>query len=685
VRVLAVVPAYRAERSVGRVVRGLRESFGARAEPVIVVDDGSDDGTSAEAERVGALVVRHERNRGKGAALRTGFARALAEGADAVVTVDADGQHPAEEARKVADAVAPREALVLGVRDLVRDGAPGPNRFSNAFSNRVLSWFAGRKLADTQCGLRRYPLPEILELGATSDGYAFEAEAVLRSARLGRPIEEIPIRVVYPPAEERTTHFRSVRDPARIVFHVVRTVLTVPHHARRRFGALRLLAIIIAGVVALLTVLHLAAEPVSRLTPPSVAIPSAMPVVGPPGFRRVGSSYVIDRGSMREVGLSGDPQAIGYTHARLLRDDMIENEGELFESFEVAVPNGVARTLLVDLARYRYRTIDRQMSAERLGEIAAGALAFAPDPYEGILPTYQRFVYLNALYDISLSFEHSPLVGCTTVVFHGEARPLGGAVLGRNFDMEAGEIFDRKKAVFLVRGAGKIAFASVAWPGLVGVVSGMNAAGVAVVVHGARAGEPRTTGEPVVHALRRVLEKARTTEDAVRLLGEREPLVSHLVVVADRAGDARAVERIPGQKPWSRPLGDRSAVTNHFEGPARDDPRNVAVLANTSSRARRERADELVRRAPGPVEADRVLTILRDKKALGDKPLPPGDRRAIDAAIATHAVLFDTLAKVMWVSQGPHLRGQFLAFDLEQMLADDYEPTNAPLPALAAE
>src|SRR5262249_36536327 len=141
--------------------------------------------TAEEAERAGAVVVRHSANRGKGAALRTGFEHARRLGARAVVTVDADGQHPIDEAVRLAVAPEPRRALVLGVRNLVEDGAPRANRFSNGISNFFLSLFSGRELHDTQCGLRRYPLPESLELGARDDGYAFESEFVLRAARAG--------------------------------------------------------------------------------------------------------------------------------------------------------------------------------------------------------------------------------------------------------------------------------------------------------------------------------------------------------------------------------------------------------------------------------------------------------------------------------------------------------------------
>jgi glycosyltransferase involved in cell wall biosynthesis len=226
-RVAAIVPALDAAASVGSVVGALRaRATWARENPVIVVDDGSLDATSEVAASSGALVVRHERNRGKGAALRTGLARARSLGALTAVTVDADGQHLPDEAERLALHPADPDALVLGVRDLVRDGAPRANRFSNGISNFFLSLFARRSLHDTQCGLRRYPVAATLALGGRDDGYAYEAECVLRAARAGWAIVEVPVRVHYPPENERVTHFHVVKDPARIVYRVVATLAT---------------------------------------------------------------------------------------------------------------------------------------------------------------------------------------------------------------------------------------------------------------------------------------------------------------------------------------------------------------------------------------------------------------------------------------------------------------------------
>jgi hypothetical protein len=140
------------------------------------------------------------------------------------VTADADGQHPGASARIVLEASPDPHALVLGIRDLLRDGAPATNRFGNGVSNFFLSLFAARSLRDTQCGLRRYPVVETLDLGARANGFAFEGEVILRALAAGLPLVEVPVSVVYSPPDHPGSHFRRVVDPTRIVVTVVRTV-----------------------------------------------------------------------------------------------------------------------------------------------------------------------------------------------------------------------------------------------------------------------------------------------------------------------------------------------------------------------------------------------------------------------------------------------------------------------------
>ena len=225
VRTSALIPAYNSAGTVAAVVEGLRRAWPTSDAKIVVVDDGSTDGTRAAAEAAGAVVIVHEKNRGKGAALTSGMTEAARSGFDAVLTLDADGQHPPEEAVRLLDPSLPHDALILGVRDLVEAGAPDSNIFGNRTSNFFLWLFTGRRFTDTQCGLRRYPVLRVLALGMKDERYGFEAEVILRAAKNGLPMVEVPFRVFYPEEPKKKTHFRSVVDPTRIVLRVVKTVL----------------------------------------------------------------------------------------------------------------------------------------------------------------------------------------------------------------------------------------------------------------------------------------------------------------------------------------------------------------------------------------------------------------------------------------------------------------------------
>lgn len=227
-RACIIVPALDAERTIDGVVSDLRREIPELADSIFVVDDGSRDATARVAEAAGAHVISSSVvpdaqpgsvNRGKGAALRAGLEAARDRGLAVALTVDADGQHPAAEARRVLLATDDTSALVLGTRDLAGAGAPRANRFSNGISNYFISRFAGRPLGDTQCGLRRYPVDETLALGARGEGFDFEAEVLLRAVWNEVEVVEEPVSVLYP--TNRTTHFRTRRDVKRIIFTVV--------------------------------------------------------------------------------------------------------------------------------------------------------------------------------------------------------------------------------------------------------------------------------------------------------------------------------------------------------------------------------------------------------------------------------------------------------------------------------
>ena len=213
-RVAALVPAYQAAAHLGEVLLGLQA---LPAPPhVLVVDDGSRDATAQVARQFGVQVLSFAANRGKGHALLAGFA-ALAP-FDAIVTLDADGQHLPEYLPAFVAAADAGADLVLGCRELTPN-MPVQRRFANAFSSGWCSLIAGQPIRDSQCGYRLYRRNVIAATPVRASRYEVETEMAVRAARLGFRIAEVRIPTVY---GDETSHLSPTRDVPRIVGMMLR-------------------------------------------------------------------------------------------------------------------------------------------------------------------------------------------------------------------------------------------------------------------------------------------------------------------------------------------------------------------------------------------------------------------------------------------------------------------------------
>ncbi|MCC6465429.1 MAG: DUF2062 domain-containing protein [Planctomycetes bacterium] len=207
-----VVPTYNNRGTVLDVVRRVR----AMAETVIVVDDGCTDGTAELLKDEPVVHLRHARNRGKGAALRTGFAKALELGYTHAVTLDSDGQHFPEEISKLVEASrGTPDAVVIGVRDMSGEHVPGRSSFGRMFSNFWLRVATGLDAGDTQSGFRVYPLRHVTRVVTVFRRFTYECEVIIRMAWGGCPILSVPVQVYYPPKEIRVSHFNPFWDNVR--------------------------------------------------------------------------------------------------------------------------------------------------------------------------------------------------------------------------------------------------------------------------------------------------------------------------------------------------------------------------------------------------------------------------------------------------------------------------------------
>lgn len=225
-----VVPCLNEERSLDQLLADLK-TLGL---PIIVVDDGSTDLTATAATRAGVTVVRHAARLGKGHALRTGWDTAKAMGFTGIVSVDGDGQHRAEDVAAVLEsAERSPTGIVIGARLKGREAQPAARRRANAVADWAVSTAAGQDISDTQSGLRYYP-GRVLDLpGVPTDHFVFESAIVVEASRhLGTRVNFVPIRARYEPGR-RASHFRPVRDIARITGYLSRAIFRYAFRRRR--------------------------------------------------------------------------------------------------------------------------------------------------------------------------------------------------------------------------------------------------------------------------------------------------------------------------------------------------------------------------------------------------------------------------------------------------------------------
>ena len=221
--VAVVIPALNEALRIRDVVQGAL----AQCRHVIVIDDGSDDGTAERIADLPVTLLRHARRMGKGASLRDGFREALRQGRDGVLSMDGDGQHAADDIPRLLAAAARHPGhVVIGARLRKRANQPTYRRLANQFGDWGIAWGTGYQIADSQSGQRFYPAEVVALDDIPGEDFVFEAQIVISAARtLGTRCVSVPIesryRCVGSDEQFRASHFRPLADLYRITSHIV--------------------------------------------------------------------------------------------------------------------------------------------------------------------------------------------------------------------------------------------------------------------------------------------------------------------------------------------------------------------------------------------------------------------------------------------------------------------------------
>jgi len=214
--VCVLIPSYNEARSIGAIVREVK----AQGLTAYVVDDGSTDDTAAIALAEGAIVLKNEKNMGKGAALRKGFSSILKDGFDAVIIIDGDGQH---EVSSLPDFIKRMEAsdsdIVIGNRMTDTRSMPYVRRNTNYFMSYIISKISGQDVPDTQCGYRLIKRNVLEAVKLDSSNFEIESELIIKAGRKGFKIASVPIKTVY---RDEKSRINPIIDTLRFMAFIIR-------------------------------------------------------------------------------------------------------------------------------------------------------------------------------------------------------------------------------------------------------------------------------------------------------------------------------------------------------------------------------------------------------------------------------------------------------------------------------
>jgi len=461
------------------------------------------------------------------------------------------------------------------------------------------------------------------------------------------------------------------------------------HRKERLRRLLRRFAVGLLAVAVTLVLTYTAFRRWTLLTPPvddGPPLPRTASVIDVDGQPRVtvGGSWMERRDGVWRINLTGNPRQMGHSHGVLAGRITADIEQHMVRLMRQFVTTALRRWLADNLVRWRFRIIPEHIPPGRLVELAAYSrtmLDVSSLPEE----PFHRLVFYHALHDITQRLDGSPLVGCTAFAAWGKKTVQEHLVVGRNFDFEGGEIFDRDKAVITFHTPSRIPFVSVAWPGMMGVVTGVNARQIFVSINAARTDHPLSPGIPMGFLVREILEGASTIPEALAIIKQYNVMVAEGILLADgKVPEAVVVELAPGQVAVRHSASQVLGLTNHFlDRKYKSDASNDWLRRYTTSDARQKRLMQLLRRFGGRIDVKTAAMILRNRTGVDDVPLGLGNRNALDALIATHGVVVDLTDMVLWVSRGPHLLGPLVAIDLKAVFGQPVKQMTAIEPIAA--
>ncbi len=406
---------------------------------------------------------------------------------------------------------------------------------------------------------------------------------------------------------------------------------------------------------------------------PALKIPPAIletPVIKHPvGIYQLASCYRYEREGLKACSLAGPPEVRGAALGRFYPGKIAELETSLINTFSCGLSGFVLRW-----AGARYVTIHnrglRAFIPEEIKHELCGLASATKDQYPQYGPYYSRLLNYLIMPELCYAIRNKALTQGTAFGISGQLTEQGHPIMGRSFDLAAGEKFDRHKLVMFIQPEQGYNFISIAWPGMLGVISGMNEAGLAVAVLAGRSRDRGKMGTPVYIVARQVLTRAGTLAEAEQIIRDAEIFSAAAFLIGSGPEDRFiVVEKTSAQTAIREMKKGIALAANHFMTPELGpDQANQDYQRESTSVSRLRRLAELIHKEKGKLTIAGAVRILRNRRGQSGRKLGLGNRSVLNSLTATHAVVFDLADKIAWVSTYPHQLGVFVPFSVSDFL-----------------
>lgn len=372
-----------------------------------------------------------------------------------------------------------------------------------------------------------------------------------------------------------------------------------------------------------------------------------------------------------ELFVKGDAFQRGEAIGQLSSDLLHYQEKVFVDQIREIVPSDSYLKFLRFFIVLFNRNLGENVLEEYRDEIYGISLSCTHE-YDFIGTPYERQLNYHSAHDLGHAMQDYMLVGCSSFATWGTQSADSSLLIGRNFDFYVGDAFaENKQVAFYVPEQG-YRFASVGWPGMIGVLSGMNETGLTVTINAAKSAVPTGSATPISILTREILQYAATIDEAFAIAQKRETFVSESILIGSaKDGKAAIIEKSPEKTVlFTGKEANRLICTNHYQSEEfSKDERNMENIRTSDSPYRFARLTELINKDL-PIDVSKAASILRDHKGLQNTDLGLANEMAINQFIAHHSVIFQPEKRLMWVSTSPWQCGKYVAYDLNKIFKD---------------